>query len=225
MKTKFDIQFFGSRPKPHQFRKRDPESPELTDLRRRLYEAVLPGIEAYDPESWKKAQQRADAAMDQQKALLDLLPGALDRGNGVLDEMLGVIRSGNIPSGLTDRMNASVNKGLQTSMGAMLNDLGNRGVLNSSITSQGVSRLGQQAADAFNRNYQNAFNSVIQGYGLGLQGAHSNAGNLLRGVEAVGRVPTQAFEGAGSALMPAFNLWKAMQDSYDRKEDFDTAIY
>ena len=225
MRRKFDIQFFGGGGmKARRFPKRDPESPELQNIRQKLYEAILPSVEAYDPSGWDRARERADKALDTQGQFLGMLPGAMEKGSGILDEMLGVIRSGDIPQGLTDRMNASVTKELQGGMGNMLNSLGNRGVLNSSITSQGVSRLGQQAADAYNKNYLAAFNSVLQGYGMGMQGAHANTSALLQGADLLGRVPGQAYEAAGAQLMPAFNLWKAMQDSYDRREDYDTVV-
>lgn len=109
-------------------------------------------------------------------------------------------------------------------MGNMLNGLANRGVVNSSITSQGVNNLSQAAADAYNRNYLNAFNSVINGYAQGLQGAQSNAGTLMQGVNALGSIPGQAYEGATAPLMPGFNMWKAWQNSYDNREDFDTVV-
>jgi hypothetical protein len=225
MRRNFDIQFFGGGgSKVRRYPKRDPESPELQNIKKKLYEAILPSVEAYDPSGWDLARKRADNALGMQGQFLGMLPGAMEKGNGILDEMLGVIRSGNIPQGLTDRMNASVNKELQGGMGNMLNSLGSRGVLNSSITSQGVSRLGQQAADAYNKNYLAAFNSVLQGYGQGMQGAHANTSALLQGADMLGKVPGQAYEAAGAQLMPAFNLWKAMQDSYDRKEDYDTVV-
>ena len=156
--------------------------------------------------------------------LLDLLPGSLNRNDSIIDEMLNVVRTGDVPAAFTDRMNQSVTKDLQGGMGAMLNSLGSRGVLNSSITSQGTSRLAQQAADAYNRNYLNAFNSVINGYAQGLQGAQGNTQALIGGLGALGSVPSQAYEGATAALMPAYNLWKTWQGLYDGREDYDTVV-
>lgn len=135
---------------------------------------------------------RAPGMLDQMSELAGRLPGMLDRftegqnkSESILDEMLGVVRSGNVPQEFTDRMNQSVTKDLQSGMGNMLNNLGARGVLNSSITSQGTSRLAQQAADAYNKNYLNAYNSVLGGYAQGLQGAQANAANTLGGANAL----------------------------------------
>ena len=217
----------GSKTKTQTFPKRDPDFPDpegLSDLQGGLLEKIKQGLEYYDPASWQKASEITDKAQEQQLALIGMLPGALDKNSSILDEMLGVVRSGDIPSGLTDRMNASVTKELQGGMGNMLNSLGNRGVLNSSITSQGVSRLGQQAADAYNKNYLNAFNSVINGYAQGLQGAQGNTSALIGGANALGSIPSQAYEGATAALMPAFNMWKHWRSSYDGREDYDRVV-
>ena len=221
----FDIQFFGGGGGSTQtVRKRDPEPEGLTNLRDKLLDAVLPGVEAYDPSSWQKAQQISQQAQEQQQRLLGMYGRAVDKNSGLLDEMMGVVRSGNVPSALTDAANASVNKGLQSGMGSMLNNLAGRGVVNSSITSKGINGLAQNAADAMNTNYLNAFNAVLNGYAQGLQGGQQNANLLLGGVNAVGNIPTQAYEGVNAQLMPGFNVWNAWQKSYDNREDYDTIV-
>jgi hypothetical protein len=162
--------------------------------------------------------------MEGLQSLLGMLPGQFQNNNDLLNELMGVVRSGNIPTEMTDRMNASVTKELQGGMGNMLNSLGNRGVLNSSITSQGTSRLGQQAADAYNKNYLNAYNSVLGGYGTALQGAQGNTNAMLSGAQAYGQIPGLAYSGVGAQLMPAYNFWKDWQSSYDNREDYDTVV-
>lgn len=217
----------SSGPKTQKFPKRDPNFPDpegLKQIQEGLLGKVMEGLETYDPASWKKASEITDRAQEAQLGLIDRLPGALDRNDSIIDEMLGVVRTGEVPTAFTDRINSAVTKDLQGGMGNMLNSLGNRGVLNSSITSQGVSRLGQQAADAYNRNYLNAFNSVINGYAQGLQGAQGNAQTLVSGANALGSIPTQAYEGATAALMPAFNMWKHWRSSYDGREDYDHVV-
>ena len=226
MKQRFDIQFFGGGSSTTTVPKRNPEPEELVDLRNKLYKAVLPGVDSYDPTDWQRAEERSqnaqkqqDALIGQQQGLLNRLPGALDRSNGILDEMLGfvrgdmanlannrmmgavddisnyvkgdmtstvkemqdVVRNGTVPTALTDAANASVNKGLQSGMGSMLNNLAGRGVVNSSIASKGINGLAQNAADAMNTNYLNAFNSVLNGY----NGVLSGQGNVLNGYNGV----------------------------------------
>ena len=238
-KRHFDIQFFGGGGgSTRQVRKRDPEPEELTNLRNSLYNVITPSVQMFDPAGWQKAQGIANNALEQQQGLIGKqqellggLGGSLDKSNEILDEMMGVVRSGNVPSAITDAANASVNKGLQSGMGSMLNSLGNRGVVNSSITSKGINGLAQNAADAMNTNYLNAYNSVINGYGQGLAGAQNNTASLIGGANAMntgintlGNIPSQAYEGVSAGLMPAFNLWKAAQNSYDNREDYDTIV-
>ena len=111
------------------------------------------------------------------------------------------------------------------SMGNMLNSLAGRGVLNSSITGQGISRLGQQAADAYNKNYLTAYNTVLGGYGQALQGSQGNTQAALSALSALGQVPSQAYEGAYAGIMPAFNFWKTWQGLENSKpEEYDTIV-
>ena len=225
MNLKINIQFFGSGSKTERIRNKDPEPKALGTLRGEIYNQIMPGLQAFNPDSWANAQKMADNAMQQQTQLINQIPGALSNSNNILNEMMNITRTGAIPTAITDKLNAGVNKELQSSMGSILNGLSNRGVLNSSITSQGVSRLAQQAADAYNKNYLSAYNSVLNGYGQGLQGALGNTNSLLSGIQAVGQIPSQAYEEAYAGLMPAFNFWKAWQNSQDSKSsDYDTVV-
>ena len=225
MILKFDLQFFGSSTSTDRVQKRDPMPEELNTLAKGLFDKIYPGLQNFNPNSFSQAQQISDKAIQQQETLLNQLPSTLSQNNDILNEMLGVTRSGNIPSGLTKAMNASVNKELQGSMGNMLNGLAGRGVLNSSITGQGISRLGQQAADAFNKNYLTAYNSVLNGYGQALQGGQNNLASQLSTINTLGSIPSQAQENAYAGIMPAFNLWKTWQSLENSKpEMYDTVV-
>ncbi len=111
--------------------KRDPEPEFLTNLRSLVGNNIVSGLSNFDPNSWNTAQQVANNALQQQNTLLGQLPDTLNRSNNLVDEISNIARTGNIPSGITNALNASVNQGLQSSMGSMLNNLAQRGVLNS----------------------------------------------------------------------------------------------
>ena len=215
---------FGSKTETTQISKRNPEPEELTNLRLGLYNAIYPGLQNFDANSWTQAQNIANNALTTQSNLLEQVPTALNQSNELLSNLVNVVNTGNIPTALTDAMNASVNTNLQNSMGNMLNGLSNRGVLNSSITSQGVNNLSNAAANAFNQNYQSAFQSVLGGLGSALQGAQNNAGTLLSTINAIGNLPQQAYAGVSAQLMPAYNMWGDWQSSYDNREDYDTVV-
>lgn len=225
MKLKFNLQFFGGGgTKTQRVQKRDPEPEYLTNLRNKLYGKIDSGLTAFDPASWNKAQNITNNALNTQNSLLSQLPSYLNQSNSILGNIQNIADTGELPSGVTDKLNAGVQKDLQSSMGTMLNNLSNRGIVNSSITSQGISRLGQQAADAYNRNYLNAFNSVLSGQAQALQGSQNNTASLLSGLGTAAQLPSHAYEGATAGLMPAYNFWKDLQHSYDNREDYDTIV-
>lgn len=221
----------GSSDSSAQYRKRDPEPQELINLRQKLYEQIMPGLESYSTQDWNRAKETASNALSQQTQLVSQMPNALEgirRSGELASEIANVARTGNIPSAMADRLNASVNQSLQSGLGSMLNGLASRGVVNSSIASQGINNLSQSAADAYNRNYMSAYQAVLGGLGQALQGqqtsANAYATALTSGMKALGNVPEDAYTGAISELMPAYNLWKDWQKSYDGREDYDTVV-
>ena len=214
----------GSGGSSYQVRTRDPEPQYLKDVRSKLINAVMPGIESFSPDNWTNAQKTANQALSQQNALMSQLPGALNRSSGIADELAQIARTGNIPSSVANNLNASVNQNLKSGMGTMLNNLASRGVVNSSITGQGINNLSQNAADAYNRNYLQAYNSTINGLGAAMQGQQANTGALMQGIAGLGAIPGQAYEAAGGGITPAFNLWRALQNSYDTRTDYDTVV-
>ena len=244
MKFKFDLQFFGhSGTRTTRVPTRDPEPEGLTNLRNNIAGKINDGLQTYDSESWRNelaqtranAQKQANTVLDKQNKLLSTLPTSMNQNNAIINEMLGVTRSGNLPSQLTEAMNSSVNKSLQGSMGSMLNNLANRGVINSSIASQGISRLGQQAADAYNSNYLNAYNSVNNQYANALQGSQGQTNALLSSIGTLGQVASQPYQQAAAlnslspnsptaGLSPALQFWQGWQNSYDNRNDYDTIV-
>ncbi|MBQ7170068.1 MAG: hypothetical protein IJR63_09245 [Synergistaceae bacterium] len=204
--------------------KRNPEPEYLTNIRTKLYDKVLPGLESFSADDWNRARDTANQALSQQSQLLSRIPETLTQNSSIASEIATLARTGNLPSGLASNLNASVNQELQSSMGTMLNNLANRGVVNSSIMSQGVNNLSKQAADAYNRNYMTAYQAALSGMNSALQGQQADTSALLSATNALGNIPSQAYEGAGAGITPAFNLWKAMQSSYDNREDYDTVV-
>ena len=253
-KLRFNLQFFGSGGTSTQrIQKRDPEPEELVNLRKTLYDTILPTVENYDASAWQKATQQgdkltnqaismlnntqglqntanqlstnaitqankangiADRAFSQQSTLLQQLPASMGNNQTLLNELLSVVRSGNIPSALTENMNAAVNNELKSSMGNALSGLANRGVLNSSITSQGINNLSKAAANAFNQNYLSAFNSVLNGYSQGLQSSQNNTASLLSAINAIGNVPAQAYNVALGASGLANSAYQNLAQAY-----------
>ena len=226
MSLRFNLQFFGGGgSKTTRVQKRDPQPEELNTLAKGLYNKIYPGLQSFDPNSFGRAQNLANQAQQQQSNLLSQIPSSMNRSNDIINKIVNVTESGEIPTGLASNLNSIVSKELNNSMGGMLNDLSGRGVINSSITGQGISRLGQQAADAYNKNYLTAYNAVINGYNSALRGTQGNTSQLVSTLNALGNTPTQAYESAYSEIMPAFNFWKTWQSLENSKpEMYDTVV-
>lgn len=196
----------------------------LKNLRGQLVNKIGTGLDNFDTNTWNKAKNLTNNSLNQQNTFLSMLPTYLNNSDNILGNIQNLVQTGELPSGITDKLNSGVHKELQNSMGSILNNMASRGAVNSSITSQGISRLAQQAADAYNRNYLNAFNSVLSGYGSALQGSQNNTASLLSSLGTAAQLPAQAYEGATAGLMPAYNFWKALQDSYDNRTDYDWMV-
>lgn len=208
----------------HKVPTRGPEPEQLTSIRTQLYDKIMPGLQNFDANDWNMARNTANQALQQQSQLLSKIPETLTQNANIANEIATLARTGNLPSGLAENLNASVNQELKSGMGTMLNNLASRGVVNSSIMSQGVNNLSQQAADAYTKNYMAAYQAALSGMGTALQGQQNNLSGVTTGVYALGKIPEQSYEGAAAQIMPAYNMWKAMQNSYDNRQDFDTVV-
>ena len=225
MKLRFNLQFFGgSKTSTTRIPNRDPEPEELTALRTNLYSKIAPGLESFDTNSWQNAQNITNQVQGLQSNLLGQIPNALTKNQNLVDEITDIARTGNIPTGISNRLNASVNQSLQSSMGSMLNNLANRGVINSSVTTAGTNQLSQAAADAFNRNYLQAYQSVLSGLGQGLQGSQANTASLLSALGTVGSVPSQVYDAIGSQLQTPYTFWKDWQNFYQNDDPYTTIV-
>lgn len=88
---------------------------------------------------------------------------------------LGNLAQGQLPQVYTNNMTAAVQSGVQNSVGKLLNDLGNKNVINSSLTNQGMNDISQNVANTmanqFNNNIQtlgNLYNDQISNAGQGI---------------------------------------------------------
>ena len=136
MNSKFNLQFFGGGGTT-QIANRGAEPEELTNLRKQLYSKITPGLQAFDTNNWQNVQNTTNQALQQQSSLLGQIPNTLTQNNNLVNEITDIARTGNIPSGVVDRITTNVNRDLQSSMGTMLKNLGKRGILNSSVQAQG----------------------------------------------------------------------------------------
>lgn len=117
--------------------------------------------------------------------------------NQIANAQAGVtgLTQGLLPTAYQENMENSIKSGVQNSMGSMLNDLGARGVLNSSVTNTGLKGISDSAAEAMANAYTNNISQLSQLYGQQIDG--STAG-ITAGAAA-----------QEAAQQPALNLWNA----------------
>ena len=94
-----------------------------------------------------------------------------------------------------DAMEASIKKGVQGSMGNLLQDMGARGVVNSSVMDTGLKGISDSASDAMAQNWQNTVSQLANIYGQNIDAAGQPIANAAAAQEA--------------AQQPALNLWNA----------------
>lgn len=154
---------------------------------------------------------------------------------GTLAEMLsgkyGNLANGNIPSAYQTNMENSIQSALNNTMGKAINSLGNRGVLNSSVTSEAMNDIGRNAADAVAQQYQQNINQSADlvgrqentlGSALGQQAQYAqqqfenmqnnnaqNSGIYGNLINSAATPITTAAGAQEAAISPAQNLWSS----------------
>ena len=103
--------------------------------------------------------------------------------------------NGQLPQAYTDNMTAAIKSGVQNTVGDMINTLGQKGVLNSSVTNKATNDIEANVANAMAQQYTNNIGTLS-----GLYGQQIDASD-----DAI--VTTAAAQQA--AQQPALNLWQA----------------
>lgn len=85
---------------------------------------------------------------------------------------LGQLTQGGLPQAYTNNMTQAVQSGVQNSLGTLLNNAGNSGVINSTITQQGINDISKNVADTM----ANKFTDNVQLLGSLYNDQISNAG-------------------------------------------------
>lgn len=187
------------------FRKRDPMPTELTNLQNSVYNMLSPIATGQYTDDWKNSTFGSTYLNS-----MDSIAKANENSNAMQDALTNVTTTGNLPQAVTDNMNAAINSELKKNSGSLLNDLASRGVLNSSVTNRGLGTLTSNAADAYAKNYLDAYNSV--------------SGNLNSGLQTLLSVPDSANSAIEASYSPVYNMWKDWYQTYANSEDYDHVV-
>jgi len=141
------------------------------------------------------------------------------------------VRNGVLPSAYQENMQNAIRSGIENTMGSNINSLGQRGVLNSSVTSTAMNDISRNAADTMAQQYQQNLNAAAgltqqqlgnttsaldaqmnaaqQMYGNQMAANETNAGLFGSLLNSSGTAITTGAAAQEAAQQPALNLWNA----------------
>ena len=155
------------------------------------------------------------------------IEGVGDRQGTLANTIQAFTESGNIPEEMRRNLMSTVNNELRTNTGSTLNDLASRGVMNSTVANRSINNLSNAAADAYAKNYLEAYNSVLGGYGQtnntlssqadtyskAFQNANTGWNDLLNGYQLAGNQYNNAIGGYNTANANIRNSYADRQNA------------
>lgn len=124
----------------------------------------------------------------------NLLQNATNQTN-TAQQGIADLQQGILPSAYQQNMEDSIRSGVENTMGQTLNNLGARGILNSSVTNTAMNDISKNASDAMAQQYQNNIGTLNGLYGQQASLAGQNISLSAAAQEA--------------AQQPSLNLWNA----------------
>ena len=112
----------------------------------------------------------------------------------------GSLAQGNLPSDYQQNMEKSISSALNNTMGKTISNLGNRGILNSSVTSSALNDIEKTAADSVAQQYQNNINQVENLTGKQANTAQQQMNNTFNTAGQLGNLIQQQHSLQGDAL-------------------------
>lgn len=169
-----------------------------TEQEIRLQEQAADYAEAVAPNALELNKKAAellfgslgDTQVDYNKLLADAQGQITSAQQGVAD-----LSQGKLPEEYQKNMEASIQSGVENSMGSMLDSLGSRGVLSSSVTNNATNDISKNIANTMAQQYQNNIGILNGLYGQQASLAGQNIATSAAAQEA--------------AQAPALNLWNA----------------
>lgn len=112
----------------------------------------------------------------------------------------GSLAQGNLPPAYQQNMEKSISSALNNTMGKTISNLGNRGILNSSVTSSALNDIEKNAADSVAQQYQNNINQVENLTGKQANTAQQQMNNTFNTAGQLGNLIQQQHSLQGDAL-------------------------
>ena len=164
-------------------------------------------------QNFNKLNQNAQNQIAGATQGLSSLVNSNNKATSTANGQLSSLAHGLLPSAYQKNMENSIRTALNNTMGNTINQLGQRGVINSSVTNKALDDISKNAADTVAQQYQNNIN---QSSGLTQQqlqnslGANSANGAVYQNLIGNATAPiTTAAAAQEAAQQPALNLWNA----------------
>lgn len=186
-----------------------PNSLWLNDTARNILENSIGAVQVDYNRMNNSAQQQINRATSGMEGLTGSNTAAANTANNLLGNLspqyksaansansqLASLANGNIPTGYQRNMENAIATALRNTMGNTINNLGQRGVINSSVTNSAMNDIAKNAADTVAQQYQQNINQV----GNLTQQQLGNTNTALGAQQGIGQQQLQNTLGANSA--------------------------
>lgn len=186
-----------------------PNSLWLNDTARGLLQDSLGTVQVDYNNLNKNAQNQISNSQGMLSGLTTTNNSAIASTNSTLSQL----QNGQLPSAYLQNMSDAIKSGVTNTVGSNINDLGNRGVLNSSVTNKAMNDIENNVSNTMAQNYLNNINTVSGlannqlSNTLNTTGANANIYNNQINNATAGT--TAAAVAQEAAQQPALNLWNA----------------
>lgn len=165
------------------------EEKRLWKLQGDYEESVMPNAVELNTKAKKLLENSIGETQVDYKNLFNQAQGIQNTANAGYQ----ALANGQLPQSYQDNINQAVTRQVNGSMGNLLQNLGSNGVLNSSVTSQGIQGINQAAANTAADMYRQDISQLADIYG--------NMSNMAGANISLGAAAQEA------AQQPAVNLW------------------
>ena len=157
--------------------------------------------------------------LDKYNTSLGSALGDYTQGINKMYDAYSSLADGNLPAAYAKNRQAALQDDLDNTVGSTVNNLGNRGVINSSVTNKALSDISQNASDALAKQYTqdlqtqsgligNQSNTIANAYNTLSNAAQSSFNNTGAAQTGSYSQPTQYLSWANSLSGPAQSMWQ-----------------
>ena len=186
-----------------------PNSLWLNDTARGLLQDSLGTVQV----DYNNLNQNAQNQIGNAQGVLSGLPAVNNAALSSTNATLAQLQRGVLPSAYLQNMSDAIKSGVTNTVGSNINDLGSRGVLNSSVTNKAMNDIENNVSDTMARSFSNnvgiVSNLANNQLNNALNTTNSNANIYNSQINNATARTTAAAAAQEAAQQPAINLWSS----------------